>query len=52
MQKDEEDGRYVAWDKAYQNIMEKMDHAQRDDEEGLQKARYEPNLVVVYEGFE
>jgi len=32
--------------------MEKMGHAQRSDEEALQKTRYEPNLAVVYEGFE
>ena len=52
VRKDEEDGRYVTWDKAYRDVMVIMGHEQRSDEEALQKTRYEPNLAVVYEGFE
>jgi hypothetical protein len=48
---DEEEGKHVAWEKAYRNVMEKLGHAQRDSEEPFQKARCEPNLAVVYEGF-
>jgi hypothetical protein len=51
IQRDEEEGKYVAWEKAYRDVMEKLDNAQRDSEEPFQKARYEPNLAVVYEGF-
>ena len=35
VRKDEEDGKCVAWDKAYWDAMEKLGHAQRDDEEPL-----------------
>ena len=52
VRKDEEDGRYVTWDKAYRDVMVIMGHDQRSAEEALQKMRYEPNLAVVYEGFE
>ena len=52
VRKDVEDGRYVTWDKAYREVMVIMGHEQRSDEEALQKTRYEPNLAVVYEGFE
>jgi hypothetical protein len=49
--KDEGEGKYVAWEKAYRSVMEKLGHAQRESDEPLQKPRYEPNLAVVYEGF-
>ena len=52
VRKDAEDGRYVTWDKAYRDVMVIMGHDQRSAEEALQKMRYEPNLAVVYEGFE
>jgi hypothetical protein len=51
IRRDEEEGKYVAWEKAYRDVMEKLGNAQRDSKELFQKARYEPNLAVVYEGF-
>jgi hypothetical protein len=51
IRRDEEEGKYVAWEKAYWDVMEKLGNAERDSEEPFQKARYEPNLAVVYEGF-
>ena len=51
MKKDEEDGRCETWDKACRDVMEKLGHAQREHDEPLQKARCEPNLAVVHEGF-
>jgi hypothetical protein len=52
IRKDVEDGKYVAWEKAYRDVMEKLGHsAKNNDEEPPQKARYKPNLCVVYEGF-
>ncbi len=46
-----EDDKYVAWEKAYQDVMEKLGHAQRESNEPLQKPRHEPNLALVHEGF-
>ena len=51
MKKDEEDGKCETWDKACRDVMEKLGHAQREHDEPLQKARCEPNLAVVCEGF-
>jgi hypothetical protein len=51
IRRDEEEGKYVAWEKAYRDVMEKLGNAQRDSEEAFQKARCEPNLAVVCEGF-
>jgi hypothetical protein len=51
VKQDEEDGKYGAWDKAYRDVMDTLGHALRENGEPLQKARYEPNLDVVYEGF-
>jgi hypothetical protein len=51
IRRDEEEGKHVAWEKAYRDVMEKLGNAQRDGEEPFQKARCEPNLAVVYEGF-
>jgi hypothetical protein len=51
IRRDEEEGKHVAWEKAYPDVMEKLGNAQRDSQEPFQKARYEPNLAVVYEGF-
>jgi hypothetical protein len=51
IRRDEEEGKYVSWEKAYRDVMEKLGNAGRDSEEPFQKARYEPNLAVVYEGF-
>jgi hypothetical protein len=51
IRRDEEEGKYVAWEKACWDVMEKLGNAQRDSEEPFQKARCEPNLAVAYEGF-
>jgi hypothetical protein len=51
IRKDVEDKKYLAWEKAYRDVMEKLGHSRRDEEDPLQKARYKPNLGVVYEGF-
>jgi hypothetical protein len=51
IKKDVEDGKYVAWEKAYRDVMEKLGHLKKDEDEPLQEARYKPNLSVVYEGF-
>ena len=51
VKKDEEDGKCETWDKACRDVMEKLGHAQREHDEPLQKARFEPNLAVVCEGF-
>ena len=51
IRRDVEEDKYVAWEKAYREVMEKLGHSKKGDEEPLQKARYKPNLGVVYEGF-
>ena len=49
--KDVEDGKYVALEKSYPEVMKELSHSKKDDGTPLQKARYKPNLGVVYEGF-
>ena len=51
IRKDVEENKYVAWEKAYRDVMGKLGHSKKDDEEPLQQARYKTNLSVVYEGF-
>jgi hypothetical protein len=51
IRKDVADGKYVTWEKAYREVMEKLGRSKKRNEEPLQKARYQPNLGVVYEGF-
>jgi hypothetical protein len=51
IRKDVEEERYVAWENAYREVMEKLGHSKREEEEPLRKERYKPNLGVVYEGF-
>jgi hypothetical protein len=51
IRQDVEDEKYLAWEKAYRDVIEKLGHSSRDEEDPLQKARYKPNLGVVYEGF-
>jgi hypothetical protein len=51
IRKDVEEEKYIAWENAYRDVMEKLGHSKKDDEEPLQKERYKPNLGVVYEGF-
>jgi hypothetical protein len=48
--KDVEDNKYVAWEKTYCGVMERLGHYRKDIEESLQQARYKPNLGVVWEG--
>jgi hypothetical protein len=49
---DVEDGsKCTAWEKTRRDLMEKLGHSRKDDEEPSQKARWKPNLGVVCEGF-
>jgi hypothetical protein len=52
IRKDVDDGKYVAWEKSYREVMETLGHSKKDDGAPLQKARYKPDLGVVYEGFD
>jgi hypothetical protein len=51
IRKDVEQDKYVAWEKAYRDVIEKLGHSKREYNVPLQEERYEPNLSVVYEGF-
>ena len=51
IRKDVEEDKYVAWEKAYRDVMEKLGHSKRDADGPSQEARYKPDLTVVYEGF-
>jgi anti-sigma28 factor (negative regulator of flagellin synthesis) len=53
IKKDVEEGKYVAWEKAYREVMVRLGgHAKKGNaDEPLPQARYEPNLSLVYEGF-
>jgi len=52
IRKDVEDNKYVAWEKAYRDVMEKLGHSKRPDDDPVQRReRYEPNHSIVYEGF-
>ena len=51
IKKDVEDGKYLAWERAYREVMEKPGHSKKHGDEPLQQARCKPNLNVVYEGF-
>jgi hypothetical protein len=51
IRKDADEAKYVAWENAYRDVMDKLGHAKKEDEEPVQEARYKPNLGVVYEGF-
>jgi hypothetical protein len=51
IKKDVEDDKYVGWEKAYREVMEKLGHSKRYEDNPLQEARYKPDLSVVYEGF-
>ena len=52
IKKDVEDGKYVAWETAYREVIETLGHSKNDDATPLQKAKYKPNLGLVYEGFD
>jgi hypothetical protein len=51
IRKDVEQRKYVAWEKAYRDVMGRLGLTKKDVEDPLQQARYKPNLSVVYEGF-
>jgi hypothetical protein len=51
IKKDAEDDKYVVWEKAYREVMEKLGHSRRDEDDGSEEARYTPDLNIVYEGF-
>ena len=50
--KDVENGKSVAWEKAYREVMETLGHSMKDEGGASQKAKYKPHLDVVYEGFD
>ena len=53
VKKDEEDSKHVAWDEARWDVtVEKLGHAQSEQDEPLRAARCKPNLDVVCEGFQ
>jgi hypothetical protein len=45
--KDVKEDKYVAWERAYCGVMERLGHYRKDIEESLQQARYKPNLGVA-----
>jgi hypothetical protein len=51
IRKDAEEDKYIAWEKGYRDVMKRLGHSKKDEEEPLQRARYQPNLGVVWEGF-
>ena len=51
IRKDVEEHKYIAWETAYRNVMEKLDHSERPDRDPVQRERYQPDLSIVYEGF-
>ena len=51
IRKDVEEDKYVAWEKAYRDVMEKLGHLKNADDNKLEQARYKPDLSIVYEGF-
>ena len=51
IRKDVEEDKYIAWEKAYRDVIEKLGHSKKEYDVPLQQERYEPNLSVVYEGF-
>jgi hypothetical protein len=52
IKKDVEDGKYVAWERAYREVMESLKLGPwKKNEEPLQKAKHKRNLGLIYEGF-
>ena len=50
--KDVDEHKYVAWERAYREIMEKLDHSERPKDYPVQpRERYQPDPSIVYEGF-
>ena len=52
IKKDVEDGKYQAWERAYREVIQTMDHSNNNGGVPLQKEKYKPNLGLVYEGFD
>ena len=53
IKKDVEDhGKYQAWERAYREVIQTMDHSNNNGGVPLPKAKYKPNLGLVYEGFD
>ena len=52
IKKDVEDGKYLAWERAYREVIQTMNHSNNNGGVPLQKAKYKPNLGLVYEGFD
>ena len=42
----------LLWEKAYQEVIETLGHSKNDDDGTPRKAKYKPNLGLVYEGFD
>jgi hypothetical protein len=51
IKKDVAEDKYIAWEKAYREVMKRLGHSKKEREEPLQQTRYKPNISVVYEGF-
>jgi hypothetical protein len=51
IKKDVADDKYIAWEKAYREVMKRLGHSKKERVEPLQQTRYKPNISVVYEGF-
>jgi hypothetical protein len=51
IRKDVEEDKYLAWEQAYRDVMERLGNTKKDCDDTPQQERYEPNLSVVYEGF-
>ncbi len=51
IKKDVEEDKYLVWEQAYRDVMQKLGHSKRDTDGPSQEARYKPDLSIVYEGF-
>ena len=52
IKKDVEDGKYLAWERAYREVMERLKLGPwKKNEEPMQKAKCKPNLGLIHEGF-
>ena len=50
IRRDVEEDKYVAWEMAYRDVMQKPGHSKRSYDIPLPQERYKPNLSGVYEG--
>ena len=51
IKKDVEDGKYLAWEKGFREVVERQGIYTKRLEDPLQRERYKPNIAVVWEGF-